>query len=103
MRFLEIFSGISALESNCTFQSRGIKGIKTDDIHREYLTIDELKSLVKTPCKYPVMKNAFLFSCLTRLRWLDINKLKWSEVQKQGDGWRATFRQQKTIMNFFKM
>jgi integrase len=47
-------------------------------------------------CKYPVMKNAFLFSCLTGLRWSDIQKLKWSEVQKQGDGWRVTFRQQKT-------
>jgi integrase len=76
--------------------ARIVKGIKTDDTHREYLTIEELKSLVKTPCKYPVMKNAFLFSCLTGLRWSDINKLKWSEVQKQGEGFRVTFRQQKT-------
>lgn len=76
--------------------TKGIKGIKTDDTHREYLTIGELKSLAKTDCKYSVMKAAFLFSCLTGLRWSDIQKLKWSEVQKQGDGWRVIFRQQKT-------
>jgi len=73
-----------------------VKAIKPDETHREYLTIDELKSLVKTECKYPVMKRAFLFSCLTGMRWSDIQKMKWSEVQKQGDGWRVIFRQQKT-------
>lgn len=73
-----------------------VKAIKPDEPHRQYLTIDELKSLVKTECKYHVMKNAFLFSCLTGMRWSDIQKLKWSEVQKQGDGWRVIFRQQKT-------
>lgn len=70
--------------------------IELEETHREYLTIDELKSLAKTNCKYPVMKNAFLFSCLTGLRWSDINKLKWSEVQKDGDGWKMNFRQKKT-------
>jgi len=73
-----------------------VKAIKPDEPNREYLTIDELKSLVKTDCKYPVMKNAFLFSCLTGMRWSDIQKLKWSEVQKQGDSFRVIFRQQKT-------
>jgi len=76
--------------------AKRIKGIKTDDPRREYLTIDEIKSLVKTECKHPVMKNAFLFSCLTGLRWSDIQKLQWSAVQKHGDGWRVIFRQQKT-------
>jgi integrase len=75
---------------------KNVKAIKTDETHREYLTIDELRSLVKTDCKYPVMKNAFLFSCLTGLRWSDIQKLKWSEVQKQGDSYKINFRQQKT-------
>ena len=70
--------------------------IEPEETHREYLTIDELKSLAKTECKYTVMKNAFLFSCLTGVRWADIQKLKWSEVQKDGDGWKVNFRQQKT-------
>lgn len=63
---------------------------------REYLTIDELKAIVKAECRYDVLKRAFLFSCLTGLRWSDINKLKWSEVQNTNDGWRITFHQQKT-------
>lgn len=73
-----------------------VKAIKPDEPNREYLTIDELKNLVKTDCKYPVLKNAFLFSCLTGMRWSDIQKLKWSEVQKHGEGFRVVFRQQKT-------
>jgi integrase len=70
--------------------------IEQEETHREYLTLDELKSLAKTECRYPIMKSAFLFSCLTGLRWSDIQKLKWSEVQKQNEGFRVVFRQQKT-------
>jgi integrase/recombinase XerD len=63
---------------------------------REYLTLNELKAIVKAECRYEVLKRAFIFSCLTGLRWSDINKLKWSEVQNTGNGWRITFNQQKT-------
>jgi len=63
---------------------------------REYLTIEELKAIVKAECRYDVLKRAFIFSCLTGLRWSDINNLKWSEVQNTSDGWRITFHQQKT-------
>ncbi|MBN1158458.1 MAG: site-specific integrase [Bacteroidales bacterium] len=76
--------------------TRKVKGIQPDEPKREYLTLEELKKLAKTDCKYPVLKNAFLFSCLTGLRWSDIQKLKWSEVQKHGYGWRVVFRQKKT-------
>jgi integrase len=76
--------------------SKRVKALKQDETHRQYLTLDELKKLSKTECKYPVMKRAFLFSCLTGMRWSDIQKLTWSEVQQQGDGWRVIFRQQKT-------
>ena len=63
---------------------------------REYLTIEEVKAIVKAECRYDVLKRAFIFSCLTGLRWSDINNLKWSEVQNTSDGWRITFHQQKT-------
>ena len=63
---------------------------------REYLTLDELKAIVKAECRYEVLKRAFIFSCLTGLRWSDINNLKWSELQKTNDGFRITFHQQKT-------
>ena len=63
---------------------------------RQYLTLDELKAIVKEDCRYDVLKRAFIFSCLTGLRWSDINNLKWSELQNTNEGWRITFHQQKT-------
>lgn len=69
---------------------------KVIESKREYLTIDELKAMVKAECRYEVLKRAFLFSCLTGLRWSDIQNLKWSEVQESNDGCRITFNQQKT-------
>ena len=63
---------------------------------REYLTLEEVKEIVKAECRYDVLKRAFIFSCLTGLRWSDINNLKWSEIQKTTDGYRVTFHQQKT-------
>ena len=76
--------------------AKRVKGIKAEDSKREYLTLDELKALVKKDCRYPVLKNAFLFSCLTGLRWSDVQKLTWSEVQKENEGYRITFFQKKT-------
>ncbi|MFN6357642.1 MAG: site-specific integrase [Bacteroidota bacterium] len=69
---------------------------KVIESKREYLTIDELKAIVKADCRYDVLKRAFIFSCLTGIRWADINKLKWSEVQNTNEGWRVTFHQKKT-------
>lgn len=51
-----------------------VKPAHVEDVHREYLTFDELQRLAKTECPYPVLKDAFLFSCLTGMRWSDINK-----------------------------
>jgi integrase/recombinase XerD len=69
---------------------------KAKEHKRDYLTLDELKSIVKAECRYDVLKRAFIFSCLTGLRWSDVNNLKWSEVENTNDGWRITFHQQKT-------
>ena len=73
-----------------------ISSPKNYNSKREYLTIDEVRALVKTDCKVDVLKRAFLFSCLTGLRYSDINKLKWSEVIKSETGYKLVFRQQKT-------
>jgi integrase len=48
-----------------------VKLPKAVDANREYLTTDELEKLANTPCRYDVLKRAFLFSCLTGLRWSD--------------------------------
>lgn len=50
------------------------------DTNREYLTKEEIEKLAATECRYDVLKRAFLFSCLTGLRWSDIQKLTWGEV-----------------------
>jgi integrase len=63
---------------------------------REYLTFEELKSIVKSECRYDFLKRAFIFSCLSGLRWSDIQNLKWSDVQNTNEGWRIIFHQQKT-------
>lgn len=76
--------------------SAKIKGIKEQETRREHLTIDELNTLVETPCDRPIMKNAALFSALTGLRHSDIQKLKWKEIQKKGDQYRINFTQKKT-------
>jgi len=73
-----------------------IKCIKKNDPDREYLTFDEIKKLAVKECRYEVLKRAFLFSCLTGLRWSDIYKMKWSEITKFNDGYRITFTQKKT-------
>lgn len=74
----------------------GIEGFKEDDTERTYLTMEEVKAMWNTECHYPVLKRAFLFSCLTGLRKSDIERLKWSDVSKQGNYTRITFRQKKT-------
>ena len=72
------------------------KSFEQAESQREYLTFDEMQSLAKAECKYPVLKNAFLFSCLAGLRWSDINSMIWSEVRDEGDNCKINFRQQKT-------
>lgn len=74
-----------------------IEPIKAAETRREYLTIEELNRLVKTPCSIPLLKNAALFSALTGLRFSDISKLVWSEVQySELEGYYLQFRQKKT-------
>ncbi len=74
-----------------------VKPIKAQETVRQHLTLEELNRLVQTPCNYPLMKKAALFSALTGLRFSDIQKLKWSEVERiEGQGVLITFHQKKT-------
>lgn len=72
-----------------------VKGITVIPSDRVYLGLDEVRALVKTDCRYDILKNAFLFSCLTGLRWSDINKLDWSEISEFNGNKRITFNQKK--------
>lgn len=69
---------------------------KEQQPERQFLTQDEINSIAETPCRYEVLKRAFLFSCLTGLRWSDIQKLTWRDIQDRPDGYFIHFRQQKT-------
>lgn len=53
---------------------------------REFLTIEELRTLIATPCRYDIVKKAFLFSCFTGLRYSDMMALKWNEIHRAADG-----------------
>ena len=60
--------------------------IETQETKREYLTQEELQKLADTPCDYPVLKSASLFSCLTGLRLSDILQLEWHHIQDYPSG-----------------
>ncbi len=74
----------------------GVKGLKTENSFKEYLTETEVKSLIAGECKIPVLKDAFLFSCMSGIRWSDLVKLTWEEVKFESDGIKIVFRQKKT-------
>jgi integrase len=74
-----------------------IEPIKQAETQRNFLTIEELNTLVKTECNNPLLKRASLFSALTGLRFSDIKKLVWSEIEYiEGNGYFIHFKQQKT-------
>lgn len=69
-------------------------GIKIPRVQQEtnYLTLEELRILKDTPIEYPDVKNAFLFSCFTGLRFSDVESLEWSDINEGS----VTKRQKKT-------
>ncbi|MDR1984049.1 MAG: site-specific integrase [Prevotellaceae bacterium] len=51
-----------------------------------YLTIEEVKTLENTQCLSQIIKQAFLFSCYTGLRFSDVQALTWGKLGKDSDG-----------------
>ncbi len=77
--------------------AQGVDFIKQIDPERQFLSLEELQRLAATECEISALKNAFLFSALTGLRWSDIEKLAWSEVHTSNEyGHFLQFRQKKT-------
>jgi len=48
---------------------------------KDILDFSEIQLLAKTPCPNIEVRKAFLFSCYTGLRWVDINALTWSNIK----------------------
>ena len=70
---------------------------RPEETQREYLTLEEVNKLAQTACSMPLLKEADLFSALTGLRFSDIEKLVWGEVQhSKKSGYYIQYRQQKT-------
>jgi integrase len=59
-----------------------IKAKSSASIHlKENLETDEYIRLVKTPCFNRELRDAFILSCYTGLRWIDVKKLDWSDLK----------------------
>jgi integrase len=74
-----------------------LRGIKGQDTARKFLTLDEIKKLSATPCENQLLKQAFLFSCLTGLRWSDVMQVSWDKIEfDEAGGYSIHYAQQKT-------
>jgi integrase len=74
-----------------------VESIKEQESQRNFLTMEEAARLFKTPCKKEIVKRVSLFSLLTGMRYSDISKLTWEEVQySKQEGYYIRFKQQKT-------
>lgn len=69
---------------------------KKEETHREFLTIEEVRVMAAAECSDNEVKRAFLFGCLTGLRYSDIKALTWGDVRQQGQFTRLVYKQQKT-------
>lgn len=54
--------------------------IHKPECRREYMTLDEIRTLIATPMKNREVKSAYLFSCFCGLRIGNIRELKWSHI-----------------------
>lgn len=73
-----------------------VNGITESESMRNYLTLEEAGALSRTPCEKEIVGRASLFSILTGLRYSDIEKLTWGDIQQSGEDTYIRFRQEKT-------
>ena len=66
------------------------------EVQMDYLTIDEVKTLMQTPLKQTQIKQAFLFACFTGLRISDVRNLQWSNIKTDGETMRFEIIMKKT-------
>lgn len=75
-----------------------VKYPKRDRDKRTFLTESEVKRFAKVavPEKQDNVKQMFLFSCLTGIRFGDLQNLRWKDVKNSGRHLRLEFHQGKT-------
>jgi len=74
------------ISSNPLHQIKSEEFPKVPDREVSYLTIEEVRKLIDTPCYYTAIKDGFLFSCFTGLRYGDVKMLTWGKLRKDSDG-----------------
>jgi len=74
------------IENNPMKKLSRAERVKKPDSNREYLTIEDIRLLVVTPCNKEIVKQAFLFSCFTGLRFSNIRELRWGDFLTDNDG-----------------
>lgn len=62
--------------------SEQVDSIPQEETEIQFLTENEFRKLSQTPCEIYILGKAFIFSCLTGLRFSDVEKLTWNEVQE---------------------
>jgi integrase len=70
--------------------------LKGTTYEREFLSVEEVKKLIDTPCRRPDIKGAFLFSCFCGLRISDVRSLQWKHVVTTGEKMYLKITQFKT-------
>ena len=75
-----------------------VKSIQTKTTKKEYLEINELQILINdTSWKSSLIKRAFIFSCYTGIRFVDVKSLSWEQIKKSNDdGYYIDFTHKKT-------
>lgn len=57
-----------------------VKTIQGNAKKKDTLTLEEIKLLSATPTESNEIKKAFIYSCVTGLRWIDVSTLKWKHI-----------------------
>jgi integrase/recombinase XerD len=57
-----------------------VKTIQGKAKKKDVLTLEEIQILAATPTESEHVKRAFLFSCVTGLRWIDVSALRWGMI-----------------------
>lgn len=48
---------------------------------KDHLEVEDYIELLNTPCLNEDLKDAFIFSCYTGLRWIDVSRLTWKHIK----------------------
>jgi site-specific recombinase XerD len=77
-----------------------IDAIPYKESQRNFATIDEIKTLLKTECENPTLKKAAIFCALTGISHKDLTQLVWGNIQQVTEGgqvqYYVNFKRQKT-------